>query len=124
MLCALSLPTQWCRKFGQQYANQLRHRRPRPGDTWHLDEVFLTIHGKRHYLWRAVDQDGNVFPADLVGSSRGGVRALVAHGGAPKTPVADARDIAAARFVRSEAPHGRILGGPVWHYARRATSSR
>jgi putative transposase len=50
----------WCRKFGQTYANQLRHRRPRPGDKWHLDEVFLTINGERHYLWRAVDQDGNV----------------------------------------------------------------
>jgi putative transposase len=50
----------WCRKFGQAYANQLRRRRPRPGDKWHLDEVFLTIHGERHYLWRAVDQDGHV----------------------------------------------------------------
>jgi putative transposase len=50
----------WCRKFGQTYANQVRHRRPRPGDKWHLDEVFLTIHGERHYLWRAVDQDGNI----------------------------------------------------------------
>jgi putative transposase len=50
----------WCRKFGQAYANQLRRRRPRPGDKWHLDEVFLTIHGERHYLWRAVDQDGHI----------------------------------------------------------------
>jgi putative transposase len=50
----------WCRKFGQAYASQLRRRHPRPGDTWHLDEVFLTIHGERHYLWWAVDQDGNV----------------------------------------------------------------
>jgi putative transposase len=50
----------WCRRFGQQYANQLRRRRPRPGDKWHRDEVFLTIKGKRHYLWRAVDQEGNV----------------------------------------------------------------
>jgi putative transposase len=50
----------WCRKFGQQYASQLRRGRPRPGDTWHLDEVFLTISGRRHYLWRAVDQDGNI----------------------------------------------------------------
>jgi putative transposase len=48
----------WCRKFGQAYANQLRCCRPRPDDTWHLDEVFLTINGQRHYLWRAVDQDG------------------------------------------------------------------
>jgi putative transposase len=51
---------QWCRKFGQSYANQLRRRRPQPGDKWHLDEVLVTINGKRHYLWRAVDQEGNV----------------------------------------------------------------
>src|SRR5918992_860292 len=50
----------WCRKFGQAYANQLRRRRPRPGDKWHLDEVFLTINGAHHYLWRAVDQDGQI----------------------------------------------------------------
>jgi putative transposase len=48
----------WCRKFGQQYANHLRRRCPRPGDKWHLDEVFITINKERHYLWRAVDQDG------------------------------------------------------------------
>jgi putative transposase len=58
----------WCRKFGQQFANQLRLRRPRPGDKWHLDEVFLTINGERHYLWRAVDQDGNVL--DILVQSR------------------------------------------------------
>jgi putative transposase len=50
----------WCRKFGQAYANQLRRRRSKPGDKWHLDEVFLNIHGERHYLWRAVDQEGNI----------------------------------------------------------------
>jgi putative transposase len=50
----------WCRKFGQTDANQLRRRGPRPGDKWHLDEVFLTIQGERHYLWRAVDQDGHI----------------------------------------------------------------
>jgi hypothetical protein len=50
----------WCQKFGQAYANQLRRRRPRPGDKWHMDEVFLTIKGERHYLWRSVDQDGNI----------------------------------------------------------------
>ncbi len=51
---------QWCRKFGQQYANALRRRRPRPGDTWHLDAVFISINGVTHYLWRAVDRDGIV----------------------------------------------------------------
>jgi len=50
----------WCAKFGQAYANQLRRRRPRPGDKWHLDEVFVNINGTIHYLWRAVDQHGNV----------------------------------------------------------------
>ena len=58
----------WCRKFGQGYANKLRRRRPRPGDKWHLDEVFLTINGERHYLWRAVDQDGKVL--DILVQSR------------------------------------------------------
>jgi putative transposase len=51
---------EWCLKFGQTYANGLRRRSPRPGDRWHLDEVFLRINGRLHYLWRAVDQDGDV----------------------------------------------------------------
>ena len=51
---------QWCLKFGQSYANEVRRRRPHCGDKWYLDEIFLTIRGQRHYLWRAVDQDGNV----------------------------------------------------------------
>ena len=59
---------EWCRKFGQPYANALHHRRPRPGDKWHLDEVFLKINGKLHYLWRAVDQHGNVL--DILVTSR------------------------------------------------------
>jgi len=41
-------------------ANSLRRRRPRPGDKWHMDEVFIRIQGEQHYLWRAVDQDGVV----------------------------------------------------------------
>ena len=51
---------QWCLKFGHQFAKEIRRRQPRPGDTWFLDEVFITIGGRRHYLWRAVDQDGDV----------------------------------------------------------------
>ncbi len=42
------------------YANALRRRCPRPGDKWHLDEVFVKVNGGQRYLWRAVDQDGNV----------------------------------------------------------------
>ncbi len=59
---------QWSQKFGQTYANQLRCRRARPGDKWFLDEVFLKINGKTHYLWRAVDQEGNVL--DILVQSR------------------------------------------------------
>ncbi len=51
---------QWCLKFGQQFANEIRHRKGRPVDAWFLDELFITVNGERHYLWRAVDQDGDV----------------------------------------------------------------
>ena len=50
----------WCLRFGQAYANGLRRRRAHPGDKWHIDEVFIKIGGKTHYLWRAVDQHGSV----------------------------------------------------------------
>ena len=50
----------WCNKFGRQFADGLRRRRARPGDKWHMDEVFLKINGVTHYLWRAVDQHGIV----------------------------------------------------------------
>ena len=60
---------QWTLRFGQQFANELRRRQPRRGDKWHLDEVVLTIKGKHHYLWRAVDQDGHVLDV-LVQSKR------------------------------------------------------
>ena len=64
---------QWCQKFGQQYANHLRRRRAQTGDKWHLDEVFLTINAELHYLWRAVDQHGNVL--DILVQSRRDKRA-------------------------------------------------
>ena len=51
---------QGCLKFGQPFANEVRRRLPRPGDKWHLDEVYLKINGQLHYLWRAVDQNGQV----------------------------------------------------------------
>ena len=51
---------QWCLRFGADSARRLRRRRPRPGDIWHLDEVFLRINGVLHCLWRAVDQHGVV----------------------------------------------------------------
>lgn len=64
---------EWCLKFGQAYANDLRRRSSRPGDRWHLDEVFLKINGRIHYLRRAVDQDGDVL--DIMVQSRRDKRA-------------------------------------------------
>jgi putative transposase len=50
----------WALKFGRLYAQRLRRRRPRPSGRWHLDEVFARIGGQRVYLWRAVDDEGEV----------------------------------------------------------------
>jgi putative transposase len=50
----------WCRTFGSDYAKRLKKRQGRLGDTWHVDELFVRINGEQHYLWRAVDQDGDV----------------------------------------------------------------
>jgi putative transposase len=50
----------WCNKFGPKYAQGLRRKHQGYGDTLFIDEVFVKILGQRHYLWRAVDQDGEV----------------------------------------------------------------
>ena len=53
----------WAMKFGRAYARRLRRKRPRSRDIWHLDEVVVSIGGKKHWLWRAVDEDGFVLDA-------------------------------------------------------------
>ena len=94
----------WCRKFGQSFANAMRRQRHRPGDRWHIDEVFLTIGGKIHYLFRAVDQDGEVL--DILLQSRRNKKAakkffrklLKKEGYAPRVLVTDKlKSYAAAR---------------------------
>jgi putative transposase len=47
----------WALKFGPDYARGFRRKRPSRNDIWHLDEVVITIAGRKHWLWRAVDQD-------------------------------------------------------------------
>ena len=59
---------QWALKFGQAFAHQIRRRLPAAGDKWHMDEVVLTIGGVKHWLWRAVDQNGMVL--DILVQSR------------------------------------------------------
>jgi putative transposase len=51
---------QWAKKFGEAFSNQIRKRAPARGDEWHMDEVVVSIAGERHWLWRAVDQNGFV----------------------------------------------------------------
>ena len=63
----------WCLTFGSAYARRLKRRQGRLGDIWHLDEVFVTIQGQPRYLWRAVDQDGDVL--DILVQSRRDCRA-------------------------------------------------
>ena len=58
----------WADKFGRNFASAIRQRAPRRGDKWHLDEVVISIGGKKHWLWRAVDQDG--FVLDVLVQSR------------------------------------------------------
>ena len=58
----------WCQKFGPDYTRKLKRRQGQLGDTWHLDEVFIRINGHQQYLWRAVDQDGDVI--DILVQSR------------------------------------------------------
>jgi putative transposase len=60
---------QWGLKFGREFANRIRRRAPCGGDKWHLDEVVITIAAKKHWLRRAVDQEGFVLDV-LVQSQR------------------------------------------------------
>ncbi len=64
----------WCQTFGPDYARRLRRRRGRIGYTWYLDELFVNIQGRRQYLWRAVDQDGDMMdiPPPVPAESMGG----------------------------------------------------
>ena len=86
---------QWCLTFGLEYARRLRRRRGRMGDTWYLDEVFVKIQGRQQYLWRAVDEDGDVI--DILVQSRRDRRAaarffrklLKSQGAVPRRVITD-----------------------------------
>jgi putative transposase len=95
-----------CDKFGPSFAAGLRKRRPRTGDKWHLDEVFLKINGATHYLWRAVDQNGVVFDIvvqpkrDRFAAMRFFRKLLRATGRQPRVIITDKlRSCAAAKHV-------------------------
>jgi putative transposase len=85
----------WCIKFGALYARRLKRKHQGYGDTFYIDEVFVKINGKQYYLWRAVDQDGEVVDVYLQAKRDGAAakrffkRLLRNHGGEPRKIVTD-----------------------------------
>lgn len=85
----------WGRRFGAAYAKRLRRKMPSREDVWHLDEVVISIGGRKHWLWRAVDQDGYVLDEivqsrrDTKAAKRLLLRLLKKQGLAPKRIVSD-----------------------------------
>jgi putative transposase len=85
----------WCNKFGALYARRLKRKHRGYGDTFFIDEVFVKINGKQHYLWRAVDQDGEVVDVYLQARRDGAAakrffkRLLRSHQGEPRKIVTD-----------------------------------
>ncbi len=84
----------WVNRFGRHFADCIRRDRTRPNDKWHMDEVVITIRGKKHWLWRAIDADGDVLDI-LVQTRRNGKAAkrffkrLVAEFGEPRVVITD-----------------------------------
>ena len=85
----------WCNKFGALYARRLKRSHRSYGDTFYIDEVFVKINGRQHYLWRAVDQDGEVVDVYLQAKRDGAAakrffkRLLRSHGSEPRKVVTD-----------------------------------
>ena len=85
----------WCIKFGAIYTRRLKRKHRGYGDTFYIDEVFVKINGKQYYLWRAVDQDGEVVDVYLQAKRDGAAakrffrRLLRTHGGEPRKIVTD-----------------------------------
>ena len=85
----------WCNRFGPKYAKRLKKRHQGFGDTFYIDEVFVKINGEQQYLWRAVDQDGEVVDVYLQAKRDGAAakrffrRLLRSHGGEPRKIVTD-----------------------------------
>src|SRR5829696_5344596 len=109
---------QWALKFGQGFANQIRRRLPAAGDKWHLDEVVICIAGRKHWLWRAVDQHDVVL--DILVQSRRNAKAaerllrklLKKQGMAPRVMITDklASYAAAKRIVMPSVEHRQHKG--------------
>ena len=79
----------WCIKFGAIYARRLKRKHRGYGDTFYIDEVFVKINGKQHYLWRAIDRAASSIPSRQRSQGMGKVipranRCTDGHSGAPR----------------------------------------
>ena len=107
----------WALKFGTQYARKLRRLRPRPSGRWHLDEVFVSIGGRRMYLWRAVDDEGEVL--DVIVQAKRDKRSalklmrklLKKHGFAPEHWITDKLPSYGAALRHLGANRRHVTGG-------------
>ena len=85
----------WCIKFGALFARRLKTKHRGYGDTFYIDEIFVKINGKQHYLWRAVDQDGEVVDVYLQAKRDGAAakrffkRLIRSYKGEPRKIVTD-----------------------------------
>jgi putative transposase len=85
----------WCNKFGSIYTRRLKRKHRGYGDTFFIDEVFIKINGKQYYLWRAVDQDGEIVDVYLQSKRDGATakrffrRLLRSNAGEPRKIVTD-----------------------------------
>ena len=111
----------WVGKFGPQIAKRVRAARRQPTDKWHLDEVVITIRGKRHWLWRAIDSNGETL--DILVQTRRNARAakrfisrLIARWGMPRVIITDK--------LRSYGAALRKLGLAVDHRAHKGLNNR
>lgn len=84
----------WVNRFGPHFANCIRRDRPGPNHKWHLDEVVIPIRGKKHWLWRAIDADGDIL--DILVQTRRNAKAarrffqsLITRFGAPRVVITD-----------------------------------
>ena len=108
----------WVLKFGRAYARRIQRRRPRPTERWHLDEMVVVIRGRRYFLWRAVDSEGEVL--DFLIQSRRNTKAAIRlmrkllkkQGFAPSTIVTDKLSFRAYPVVDPYPLPSRVLPDP------------
>ena len=111
----------WCIKFGRIYARRLKRRHQGYGDTFYIDEVFVKINRKQHYLWRAVDQEGEVIDVFLQSRRDGAAakrffkRLLRRHGGEPREIVTD-------KLRSYVVAHRELIPGTIHNTARYANN--